>query len=195
MCRSLLAPALVAVVLVGCSTTASPPDPEPPAEVEAPTTPTEVPSSDAPSPDASPGTPAPSSEAPSDAPAAAPDDCDEPLRDELDAAIAGQLAAFAAGDWVGALDFATSGFRAGMPADRFERVITEQFPVAADATGHDTGRCLVDGDVAQALVVVEARSGDAAELLYLFAREDGAWRIDGAAPAAPSDDGSPTLVA
>lgn len=121
------------------------------------------------------------------APEAAPElgvACDDEERAGIDSAVAGQLDAFAVGDYAGALDFATEGFRAGRSPSDFEAIITEGFPIAADAASHATDGCRSDGSQATIQVSVVSAGGEIGGFAYLLEREpDGVWRIAGAVPA------------
>lgn len=123
--------------------------------------------------------------------------CDDDVRAALVATVDGQLDAIADADWDRALDFASSGFRSGVDADRFRDIITEGFPVVADNRARDVAACRAVGDDATLLVTVEDGDGTQQLLLYLLERERDGWGIGGAAPAAggaPVPD-EPTVTA
>lgn len=125
--------------------------------------------------------------------------CSTQEQDAIDAIIAGQLDAFAAGDYDLALTFASEGFQAGLDAEAFERVITDGFPVVARDASHRTRRCVtLEGDAGtagQALVTVTAADGESTDLVYLLLVEDGGWVISGATPVVPAADPTETVVA
>jgi hypothetical protein len=150
---------------------------------------------------AGPGTreegPAPGIEPPggtAPAPPAAPpalEDCAQGDLEAMDEVIAAQLAAFAADDWEGALEHASSDFREGLDADAFAHLIEEGFPEVADAVDHRADACVTRGTgAAEVRVQVTAADGARADLLYLLVDEEG-WRIAGAVPL-ETDDGTLT---
>lgn len=116
--------------------------------------------------------------------------CDEATVAAIDEVIDGQLAAFRAGDFERALSFASAGFRARVPPERFEQLITQGFPAVREAKGHRSAQCLTDGQQAAVLVVVTGREGSDA-LAYQMVREDGRWRINGAQPAQGGGESEP----
>jgi hypothetical protein len=110
-------------------------------------------------------------------------DCDAEQRSGVEAAVDGQLGAFADGDYAAALEFASEGFRAGRTAASFEALIREGFPIAADPASHATGLCRTDGSTATIEVTVVSGSGELGGFAYLAELDaDGVWRIAGAIP-------------
>lgn len=186
----------VAVLLAGCTSLPfAGPDPAPDDETGvAASEPSSAPPSPTPSPTPAPSpstTPSPTPE-PSGSPT--PDDeglepCPREDRDEMAAAVRGQLAAITADDWDGALSFTSTSFRSSVDAARFERIIVDDFPVVADAVGADVARCLRSPTVfASLLVTVEDTDGRQQDLVYLFELEEGTWRIGGAVPDGADGD-------
>jgi len=116
--------------------------------------------------------------------------CDEPTLRGIDATIDGQLAAFADGDFVAALGFASERFRSGTTPAQFQATIEAEYPLLIGASGHRSEVCVRQGDVAQLLVTIDARGEETDELLYQMAREDGQWRID-VAGRVPSEEPIP----
>lgn len=118
--------------------------------------------------------------------------CDARTEAELDEVVGAQLRAIAAGDYRGALEFASSEFRADMDAERFREVLEEGFPLVTRAEGHEIGDCRAAGDAAEAVVAIRG-ADDELVLVYGFSREDGRWLVDGAttrgAPVASPSDG------
>lgn len=170
----------VALLLLGACTAGEPataPTPIPPPEaIEPDDGATDAPLAELPPPQD--GTPPP------DAAPNVGEDCDTAQRTAIDAAVDGQLAAFAEGDYAAALDFATQGFRAARTPEDFEALITEGFPIAADAASHVTDTCRTDGTQAAIQVTVVSSTGEIGGFTYLVEREpDGIWRIAGAVPA------------
>jgi hypothetical protein len=181
--------AIAAVLLAGCTSLPSTvadttDDDEPEAAASVAPTPTPTPSpSPAPNPSPSVG----------DAEVVP---CDRDDRDEMAAAVRGQLAAITADDWEGALSYTSTSFRASVDATGLERIIVDGFPVVADAVGADVTWCLRDPTVlASLLVTVEDADGGQQDLVYLFELEDGAWRIGGAVPDEPGVGGSGGITA
>lgn len=135
-----------------------------------------------PAPPAAPATPEPRS-----APPQAPDEppqsaaCDDETMAAIDRSIDGQLQAFRDGDFDAARTFASSGFRDQVDVTEFETLIENNFEELLSSTGHTLGHCLATDDRANVLVGV--RSGDEviAVLAYRLLREDGQWRVSGAA--------------
>lgn len=125
--------------------------------------------------------------------------CGDDALAAIDATIGGQLTAFSADDYVGALDFSTERFRAAIDADGFAELIEGGFPVAADADGHELGPCVQPtATTAEVLVEVVDSTGDTGDLVYRMVDEVGGWRIDGAIPVdrrGPGDDASVVTAA
>jgi hypothetical protein len=114
--------------------------------------------------------------------------CDSQVLAAIDETIAGQLAAFAADDFAGALEFASESFRAGTDVETFTTLIEDGYPVAADAESHSSTVCVLQGPMsAEVLVEVTASDGTEGQLVYLLVDEDDVWRIAGAAELTPSD--------
>lgn len=113
--------------------------------------------------------------------------CGDATLEAVNAAIGGQLAAFAEGDFAAALEFASTGFRDDFDVERFRAVIEEGFPAVAENQGHTSDVCVQVEDRVDVLVTVVGPDEDQ-ELRYGLVREDGQWRIDGAVPVAPSDE-------
>ena len=118
-------------------------------------------------------------------------ECDEATQAAIDDTIAGQLDAFAAGDYAAALGFASERFRAGTTPEQFQAVIEADYALLIGARGHRSGTCVVRGDAAQILVTVD---GAARELVYAMVDEDGEWRIDVAGFAADGASEEPVPV-
>ncbi len=122
--------------------------------------------------------------------------CSDTALASIDEAIDGQLTAFAEGDFAGALDFASDGFRAGLDPEAFEALIEDGYPVAADAAEHRSRECRQpEPEAAEVLVEVTADDGTRGELVYLMVEEEGAWRIAGAVDPDADDppDGTTTV--
>lgn len=134
---------------------------------------------DGPSADPAPGSTVP--EVPATPSEGGPGVCDAVDGAAIDEVIGNQLAAFAGGDFAGALGFATPGFQESFPLEEFEAMITQSFPVPATATGHEILECQVIGTAAAAVVVVTGDAGTQALQYGLLELADG-WRIDGAVP-------------
>lgn len=113
--------------------------------------------------------------------------CDDEVLAAIDEVIAGQLAAFAADDFATALDFASRDFQASIDAEAFEALIEEGYPVAADATEHESQDCLLAApDRAEVRVEVTGADGTRGQLAYLVVDEDDTWRIAGAVELRPA---------
>lgn len=163
--------ALLAVVvplaLLGCSTTVR--------DVAAPGA--TDPSDAAPAPDAPtlPTPPPPSATDP-----VRPLECDEAVRADVEAVVAGQLAAFGDGDLARAHAYASEGFRATVPLERFEVIIREGYSSLLAIERHELLECRSDGSRAAALVGVVADDGAPALLAYDLVLEPVGWRVRGA---------------
>jgi hypothetical protein len=154
------------LALTACSAADAPPaaTPDPP-PVETPLPP---PAEDVPVP-----APPPSAEPPVG-------DCGDEVVAEVDAVIAGQLAALAADDHERALGFASEDFRASFDAAAFEALIDGSYPVVADAVEHRIGRCRrPEPATVEVEVAVTAADGAEGVYLYLLVDEDG-WAVGGA---------------
>jgi hypothetical protein len=115
--------------------------------------------------------------------------CDDATASAIDATIGGQLAAFAADDFEGALDFASTGFRASIDVSSFRTLIQRDYPLVADATGHRSRECRQPDDTsAQVLVEVTGSSGLRGDLVYLLVAEEEGWRIAGASSMSRRDE-------
>lgn len=132
--------------------------------------------------------PAPTSPSPRESPAApstSPEDGSQPCADadaaEIDDVVGDQLAAFAAGDYAAAHSYATPGFRESFPLERFEAMITADFPIPATARSHAVRDCRVIGGAAAAVVEVTGAGGIQVLRYGLLQLPEG-WRIDGAVP-------------
>lgn len=125
--------------------------------------------------------------------------CGDDALAAIDATIRGQLDAFAADDYLGALDFSTEQFRGAIDAESFAELIEEGFPVAADADGHQLGPCVQPtSTTAEVLVEVVDTTGGTGDLVYRMVDEGAGWRIDGAIPVdrrGPGDDASVVTTA
>ena len=106
--------------------------------------------------------------------------CDAATRTGIDETIGGQLAAFAADDYQGALGFASRAFRAGIDAPAFRAMIESEFVVAADASTHALGACRQVGSRAQAVVEITAADSTRTRMVYSLVEEEGSWLISGA---------------
>ena len=128
-------------------------------------------------------TPDPDAPAPSQ-----PTPCDQGTRADIDATIGGQLAAFAADDYEGALGYASNAFRAGIDVAAFQAMIEREFTAVADASAHTIGACRsYRPDAVQAVVEVTAADLTRARMVYALVEEDGIWRISGAVIAGTPD--------
>lgn len=118
------------------------------------------------------------------------DPCSDAQRAAIEMVIDGQLQAFVADDWAGALEFATPSFRDRFDADDLGTMIEQSFPIVANQVEADHHDCLVAGREARVLSTVTDEAGDAVALTYLMESADGqTWLIGGAVPTEPVDDG------
>lgn len=129
--------------------------------------------------------PAPAPEMP---PAPAPDEvrCPDDVTAAVTDTIAGQLAAFAADDYAGALAFASLEFQAGISLPEFRALIEVAYPQVADSRDHAVLGCgLVAPGVSHALVTVTGQDGSRARLTYVLVVEGHPdvlrWAVAGAA--------------
>jgi Domain of unknown function (DUF4864) len=130
---------------------------------------------------AAPSTPAPS--APPPPPTDEPDlpECGADVAEGVDATVAAQLAAFAAGDYRAAFRLASESFRASTDLKGFRAIILEGYPEVAAAASHRIVECREQGPGrAVAVVAVTGENGVTAQLGYRFVLEPQGWRIDGA---------------
>jgi hypothetical protein len=179
--------AMIAVAAVACSDPVVAPaaDEPSPGEAGAPDDGSESPGA----PDAAPDGPEGSDDPHGDA------TCGDQVLAAIDETIDGQLSAFAADDFAGALEFASEDFRAGTDAAAFEELIEDGYPIAADAASHTSTICVLQGPMsAEVLVDVTATDGTEGQLVYLLVDEDDAWRIAGAAEVTPSDEPPGTVA-
>lgn len=103
----------------------------------------------------------------------------------LEKTVADQLAAFNKKDYASALRFAASGIRQQTTADAFRDMVIDGFPeiAASEAAAY---RAAVGGDNEAVMpVLVQGRDGARKRYLYVFVREDGAWRISAVLPNTP----------
>ncbi len=107
--------------------------------------------------------------------------CDEETEAAIDRSVGGQLQAFRNGDFDGARAFASSAFREQIDVSEFRSLIENDFAVLLSSTDHTIGHCVTQGDRANALVGVESDGEDVVVLAYRLVREDGEWRVAGAA--------------
>lgn len=180
--RTLTIGALVVVATSACMLDTEPTVPETRAESpgDPASTSSEPPSADTPSPSAAPSTSPPDRQREGATPGAA-DPCDDVDRDEMRGAVLAQLQAIRARDWAEALTFTTSRFRSEVDEQSFEEIIVDGFPVVAQSVAADTTLCVVTDDgLASMAVTVEDADGGQQDLVYLFEREQGTWRIGGA---------------
>lgn len=139
-------------------------------------------SADDPSPDLSPS--------PTSTPSHDPRECTRTQMAAIDEVIGKQLAAFEAGDFAEALQYATPGFRQGFSPDSFESMITAEFPVPATALEHQMVSCTVVDRLAVTTVEVTGRAGRQSLEYGLQLIRGTGWRIGGALPLTdPVDDG------
>lgn len=119
--------------------------------------------------------------------------CDEATLEGIDRTIAGQLDAFAVGDYSAALGFASERFRAGITPEQFQQVIEADYALLVGTSGYTPDTCVAQGDAAQILVTVDGADGVSDQFVYSMTREDGEWRIDvaGFAPDAASEEAVP----
>jgi hypothetical protein len=98
------------------------------------------------------------------------------VRQEVVAAVTGQLAAFRAEDVSKAYDYAAAGMRAQTSLRRFAAIVRENYPEIWANERAEFGLVRDDGTHATVLVhVVSARGG--ATFDYVLIRERGGWRI------------------
>lgn len=107
--------------------------------------------------------------------------CDAGTAAAIDRSVTGQLRAFREGDFDAARAFATSQFREEVDVIEFRALIERDFSVLLSSTGHTLGHCLSVGDRANVLVGVESEREDVVVLAYRLEREEGQWRVNGAA--------------
>lgn len=144
-----------------------------------------------------PATDAPTSDPPAtDAPTTDPMACGPDVDAAVNATIAGQLDAFAADDYAGALGFASRDFQASTDVAGFRQLIDGSYPEVADSVGHRVAGCLLVAEgVAHAVVDVTGREGGRVEMLYVLVAEGGAAASGWAVAAAASRPAEPGIRA
>lgn len=119
--------------------------------------------------------------------------CERVDLDEIDAVIARQLDAFAAGDWEAALDLASSDVREAVDAEAFEVLIEERHPVAANGAEHRSQTCVTPRPgIAELRVVLIGADGERADVRYHLVDEAG-WRVADATTVAVRDPDATTV--
>ncbi len=103
------------------------------------------------------------------------------LKKEFSEVIEGQLAAFRAGDYAKAYTFAASPIKGMFPAEDFETMVKNAYPVIAKSTAAEFGLAFDVGD--EAVINVRIENADKKSILYqyMLQKEDGKWKISGVA--------------
>jgi hypothetical protein len=97
-------------------------------------------------------------------------------KQEIVAVVAGQLAAFRAGDVNKAYTFASTALRAQTPLRTFLAIVQANYPEIWGNTAAEYGIVRDDGARATVLVHVKAAQSEAA-FDYVLLKERGAWKI------------------
>lgn len=134
---------------------------------------------------------APASEDPGATPRTPAAACSQQRLAAIDEVVGQQLRAFRQHNFAAALALTTAGFRSSFTPERFEEVMTEGFAGVLTSDRHEVAQCVGAEGRALALVRVSGPGGTVG-LLYDMRREDGRWRINGAAPHTGDPNATPS---